>query len=279
MRRFIQTNPFSNYTPSVSSAPTYGQSAMTSAAPASNSSQFNSNQMTGILQMLQMMRNRQQEPAQPAQSQGALSYGQAVSPSPFPSINVTGEKGNEQYFYEFNGRPMSIDQYNDMRLRRAEEAAQRGGYELLPARATGRKDASLFGPKYAPMPMTQKGVNAQGEYLARQRNSPEARAYAQKVSQLIQSGIPVGYGIGRRKDGTIVDGAGQRVTGYGFVDGSLTPRFITSGPAGPIETSMQNTPRASAGRSAAKPAARNRAGRSQPGRTNVSLFSRSKRGY
>ena len=78
MRRFIQTNPFSNYTPSVSSAPTYGQSAMTNNYGALSNSgysrpQADPNQMLGILQMLQQMQNRQQAPAAAAEPEKEMS--------------------------------------------------------------------------------------------------------------------------------------------------------------------------------------------------------------
>lgn len=243
MRRFTQTNPFSNYTPSVSSTPTYGESAMTSASPepTNTGSQLSSNQLMGILQMMQMLQN--QRPAATPEVQ--QNYGDSLAKAlGVVSIGMSGDKGNESYFLQNNGNPISLDQYNNARQAQAEAAAKRGGYNLLPAPSDQSKRslgqyASLFydGPRYAPEPMTQAGLNNWGSYLASTRNSPRSRAYAAKVSGLLQSGVPVGYGV-IGKNGKVYTKDGKEVTGYGYVGGSLTPQYITADMAGGSSQSM-----------------------------------------
>ena len=152
------------------------------------------------------------------------------------SYGMSGDKGNESYFLQHNGSPISLDQYNNARQARAEAAAQRGGYELLPAREYPKPQVSLFGPKYAPTPKTQAQINAHGEYLARRRSDPASRAemdaYAGKVNRGIAAGHGLGYG-NHSVNGVVVNSrTGQRVTGFGYADeNSLTPTFFYEGDA------------------------------------------------
>ena len=156
------------------------------------------------------------------------------------SYGMSGDKGNESYFLQHNGKPISLNQYNNARQAQAEAAAQRGGYTLLPAPSDPSKrklaqHTSLFydGPRYAPEPLTQEVLNSRAAYLARFMKTPEAQAYVDKVSGLIQSGTPVGYGVRRTADGRIIDGTGQELVGYRYRDGlQATPEYRTEDMAG-----------------------------------------------
>lgn len=164
-----------------------------------------------------------------------MSLGNAMNMANI-SIGMSGDKGNESYFLQHNGSPISLDQYNNARQAQAEAAAQRGGYELLPAREYPKPQVSLFGPKYAPTPKTQAQINAHGEYLARRRSDPASRAemdaYAGKVNRGIAAGLGLGYG-NHSVNGVVVNSrTGQRVTGFGYADeNSLTPTFFYEGDA------------------------------------------------
>ena len=152
------------------------------------------------------------------------------------SYGMSGDKGDESYFLQHNGSPISLDQYNNARQARAEAAAQRGGYELLPAREYPKAQVSLFGPKYAPTPKTQAQINAHGAYLARRRSDPASRAESDAYLSKLNRGIAAGQGIGygnHSVNGVVVNSkTGQRLTGIGYAnENSLTPTFFYEGDA------------------------------------------------
>jgi len=89
---------------------------------------------------------------------------------------------------------------------------------------------SLFGDPKPGLPKTDAMKRAEASYAAGFARSPEALAYNQRVNDLIQAGIPIGYGIGRTADGRIINGQGQEVTGYGYAnEDATTPTFLTGG--------------------------------------------------
>lgn len=217
MRRFIQTNPFSNYTPSVSSAPTYGESAMTPAAPApaNTGSQLSSNQLMGILQMMQNQRNQasQQAPTpqrifQPDANRRTQMYFTRSGSGPLSSgLGRFGINEARQPYFQLNGQRMNVGQYNDYRQKQAENAAADkaaryprvfgpGGMRpaLMQSNNSSPSNVSLFGSYKAPAPLTQSQFAAKGQYAASRQGTPEQNAYNAKVNALRNSGLNIGYG-------------------------------------------------------------------------------------
>lgn len=132
--------------------------------------------------------------------QGSMGQQMGVGPRPKPKNNTgTGfgmtmvDGDTAQPVFRTLGGNMNVGQYNGYQLANAEEAARRGGYELLPAQDIQGAVVSLFGPKYAPTPLTEAQFKAKGEYAASPRG-PEQDAYAQKVAALRASGLNFGYG-------------------------------------------------------------------------------------
>ena len=256
MRRFIQTNPFSNYTPSVSSTPTYGESAMT-AAPTNNTAQFSSDQLMGILQMLQNQRNQasqqaptQQRNVQPdayrrtpiyffrsgnspqmmrSPTQGALSYASNVAPSRFAMPRISYAEGSQEptITYSLNGQPMNVDQYNAMQRQKVIDMAQKKGREVREPTRPGEYNLSLFGPMVLPTPLTEAQFKARGQYAASRRGTPEQEAFNRKVSMLINKGVAIGYDNYSTGDGKVYNSqTGRQVTGYGNVGDYAAPQFF-----------------------------------------------------
>ena len=244
MRRFIQTNPFSNYTPSVSSTPTYGESAMTPAAPApaNTGSQLSSNQLMGILQMMQMMQNQRNQASQQAptqyrqrastqgpQNQGALSYASNVAPSRFAMPRISYAEGSQEptITYSLNGQPMNVDQYNAMQRQKVIDMAQKQGREVREPKRPGEFNLSLFSPMVLPTPLTEAQFKARGQYAASRRGTPEQNAYNRKVSALINNGVAIGYDNYSTGDGKVYNAqTGRQVTGYGNVGDYAAPQFF-----------------------------------------------------
>ena len=217
MRRFTQTNPFLNYTPSVSSTPTYGESAMTPAAPApaNTGSQLSSNQLMGILQMMQNQRNQasqqaptQQRNFQPDANRRTQMYFTRAGSGPLSSgLGRFSINEARQPYFQLNGQRMNVDQYNDYRQTQAENAgadkAARyprvfgpGGMRpaLMQSNIPSPSNVSLFGSHKAPAPLTQAQFAAKGQYAASRQGTPEQNAYNAKVNALRNSGLNIGYG-------------------------------------------------------------------------------------
>ena len=217
MRRFTQTNPFLNYTPSVSSTPTYGESAITptAPAPANTGSQLSSNQLMGILQMMQNQRNQasqqaptQQRNFQPDANRRTQMYFTRAGSGPLSSgLGRFGINEAQQPYFQLNGQRMNVDQYNDYRQTQAENAAADkaaryprvfgpGGMRpaLMQSNIPSPSNVSLFGPHKGPAPLTQAQFAAKGQYAASRQGTPEQNAYNAKVNALRNSGLNIGYG-------------------------------------------------------------------------------------
>lgn len=270
MRRFIQTNPFSNYTPSVSSTPTYGESAMT-AAPTNNTAQFSSDQLMGILQMLQNQRNQQsqqgadrqryKQPDAPIYSpmmytrsgnspqmmrsptQGALSYASNVAPSRFAMPRISYAEGSQEptITYSMNGQAMNVDQYNAMQRQKVIDMARKQGREVREPTRPGESRFSLFGPMVLPTPLTEAQFKARGQYAASRRGTPEQEAFNRKVSGLINNGVAIGYDNYSKGDGKVYNSqTGRQVTGYGSVGDYATPQFSLGNAVDPTHRNYRN---------------------------------------
>jgi len=100
---------------------------------------------------------------------------------------------------------------------------------------------SLFGGPKPGLPKTAAMKAADASYAAGFARSPEALAYNGRVNDLIQSGVPIGYGNVSYNGGPVVNQrSGQQVTGYGYADeDATTPSFLSGGQSMGNQTGRQ----------------------------------------
>lgn len=100
---------------------------------------------------------------------------------------------------------------------------------------------SLFGGPKPGLPKTAAMKAADASYAAGFARSPEALAYNSRVNDLIQSGVPIGYGNVSYNGGPVVNQrSGQQVTGYGYADeDATTPSFLSGGQSMGSQTGRQ----------------------------------------